>query len=55
MRLILIYLVERLARDPALRVLLRAALNALGQRGGLGGSGNLAIDKAGSEPSWQAS
>lgn len=55
MRWILIYLAERLARDPALRVRLRAALNALGQRGGLGRSGDLTIDQAGAGPSWQAS
>ncbi len=54
MRWILIYLAERLARDPALRIRLRAALNALGRRGGRGRSGDLTIDQAGAGPSWQA-
>ncbi len=55
MRWILIYLAERLARDPALRVRLRAALNALGRSGIYRRSGDLATDQTGSGPSRQAS
>lgn len=56
MRSILIYLAERLARDPALRARLHAALNALGRSNGRGPpSGDLTIDHAGSGSSRQVS